>query len=233
MVTQPSPAADAFCSSLREHGLVPLLLPSHLLQAVKPAPSYQSTIEKAKLVIITSQHVFSEQSKIADLPKRDYLTIGPSTERAAHAQGITSTQTPKHASSEGILHMLEGQNLNGKSVVILTGENPRPFLGDSLKKKGANVEYLFFYKRQPTVYTKDTLLHLAKENPVAISVHSGDGLRYLADTLSQNTQSPLWKTPLLLVSERYEPLAKSLGFSGKCLISDDSSAKELISALLA
>lgn len=230
IITQPAPACDRLCDLLREKGIVPLHLPSYRIDYINQVSEQTQRILDADSVIITSQHVF--QGGAANLPNRNYIAIGPRTADVGKTLGLHAITVPDHPSSEGILELPETQAMDDQEVLILSGENPRPQLANTLEERGATVDYLFCYRREPTRYTQETLKHLATENIMAITIHGLDNLRCLADTLSQTPDSPLWATPLLLPTPRYKKPAAELGFKGECLISPSTSPRDLMQTLL-
>jgi|GEM_PF-2039135 len=230
IVTQPTPACDTLCDLLRGEGIVPLHLPSYRIDYIDGVSEQKERIQDADWVIITSQHVF--QQGAANLPDRHYIAIGPRTAKVGKSFGLNHITVPDHPSSEGILELPETQAMDDQDVLILSGENPRSKLASTLEERGASVDYLFCYRREPTHYTQETVKHLTTENIIAITIHGLDNLRCLADTLSQAPESPLWKKPLLMPTARYKKVARELGFCGDFLVSASTSPTDLMKTLL-
>ena len=108
-------------------------------------------------------------------------TIGQGSVRALHDYGVTNVIAPQDRfDSEALLAMPELKNIEGWSVVIFRGNGGRKLLGDTLKARGAKVEYVTCYQR--TKPHQDATM-LLTANPDAITVTSSEALGYLWDML--------------------------------------------------
>ncbi len=216
IITQPAPASDALCAAVRACGMVPLCMPAYQIvyRPLIDVKRCQQNWCQAKHVIVTSQHCVPSMRSLFSHQRRVWA-VGPTTQQALEAAGCDTVQCPETYSSEGLLAMPALQQVATDDVMIFCGDNARPLLCDSLRERGAVCEQVICYHRERAIYTSDTLKQMAAEQPAVMTIHSADGLRFIAQALSQDKASPLWACPLLHVHARYVALAQELGFTGQ------------------
>ena len=74
--------------------------------------------------------------------------LGPGTAAELKKFGVREMITPEaDFDSEALLDALSGLQFAGKSVVIFRGQGGRELLGESLRQRGAQVEYVECYRR--------------------------------------------------------------------------------------
>ncbi|MCX2782746.1 uroporphyrinogen-III synthase [Microbulbifer thermotolerans] len=143
-----------------------------------------------------------------------YYAIGAATTSALRSRGIecvTSESIPDTMDSEALLSLPSLQNVTGQRVLIFRGSGGRTLMGDTLRARGARVDYCELYRR---VLPADALPQLQQYNvqPDAISVHSGETLTNLAHCIQQATRPALFGVPVVCPSVRVAGLAGELGF---------------------
>ncbi len=101
--------------------------------------------------------------------------------------GIAQVIAPtERFDSEALLALPELQNVSGWRVAILRGDGGRELLGDTLKARGAQVEYVTCYQRSKPHLDIGALL---AARPDAITVSSSEALGYLWQMLDRTKQS--------------------------------------------
>lgn len=100
--------------------------------------------------------------------------IGGGTRRALERHGVPEVIAPHAgADSEALLALPELRDVRGKRVAIFRGEDGRALLGDTLKERGAHVEYVACYRRRrPATWD-------FRGEAAAIVVSSAEGLENL------------------------------------------------------
>lgn len=140
-------------------------------------------------------------------------TVGKSSELALAKFGIRDVVAPKDRfDSEALLELPGLQDVAGRRVVIFRGDGGRELLGDTLKQRGATVEYVACYRRDKPQIDPAPLLKLWTEGHLdAVTVTSSEGLRNLIDMVGKLGQTWLKKTPLFVPHERIATLARAIG----------------------
>lgn len=134
--------------------------------------------------------------------------------------------------SEGLLALPQMQEISGKRVLIVRGEGGRELLAETLRERGAEVEYAEVYRRSRPEVDNSALMHAWARNEIdIIVVTSGDGLRNLYDMVGQLGRQWLRKTPILVINERLVALARELGLEQAPIIAAEASDSGIVDAL--
>lgn len=156
-------------------------------------------------------------------------TIGKGSAQALHDAGVQHVIAPSDGSdSEALLALPQLQNVRGWQVVIFRGDGGRELLGDTLKARGARVEYLTCYHRsKPQLEFKRLLSPL----PDAITLSSSEALGYLWDGLDKSARAQLSSVPLLVPHTRIASKAQQQGWQK--IILTEAGDDGVMSSLLA
>lgn len=155
--------------------------------------------------------------------------IGQSSVGALHNYGVTNIIAPQNRfDSEALLALPELNQVSGWRTVIFRGNGGRELLGDTLKARGANVEYVTCYQR--TQSHQDASL-LFSANPDAITVTSSEALDYLWNMLDNTGQKQLAAVPLFAPHARIAEAAHKLGWNTVTLT--DAGDDGMLSGLIA
>jgi uroporphyrinogen-III synthase len=156
-------------------------------------------------------------------------TVGQGSVRALRDYGVKNVIAPQDRfDSEALLALPELNQITGWHVVIFRGNGGRELLGDTLKARGAKVEYVTCYQRARP-HQDATLLFAA--NPDAITVTSSEALGYLWDMLDNVTKKRLAAVPLFVPHARIAETANKQGWSE--VMQTDEGDDGLISGLIA
>jgi uroporphyrinogen-III synthase len=116
--------------------------------------------------------------------------------------------------------------------LIIRGNGGREHLKQTLKQRGAHVEYLNAYQRiKPATDTSDLEQYLQNNQIAAIVITSAEGLKNLLEMTPENVTSQLLKVPLLLINKRLVAIAKDAGFRSKLFIATEASDDAILEAL--
>jgi uroporphyrinogen-III synthase len=155
-------------------------------------------------------------------------TIGLSSAQALHDIGISKVISPQQRfDSEALLELPELQQVAGLHVVIFRGDQGRELLGDTLKLRGATVEYASCYQRSKPKQNIDSLL---AQKPDVLSVSSSESLNYLTQMLASSNRSAALAFPLFVSHHRIALAARDLGWQN--VITTDAGDAGLLTGLL-
>ena len=100
----------------------------------------------------------------------------------------------------------------GKRVVIFRGEGGRELLGDTLRERGATVDYVACYRRARPKRDTQPLLRAWDNGEIdAVTVSSSEGVRNLFAMLGERGQRWLKRTPVFAPHARIAANARALG----------------------
>lgn len=216
-VTRPRDQAAPLAQRIAQAGGTPLLFPLLDIAPVAndaPLREQLSRLAQFDLAIFISpnavQYGFAA-IRPADLPPQLRIaTVGQGSAKALRELGITDILAPtERFDSEGLLTLPELQDVAGWNVLIFRGDGGRELLGDTLKARGATVEYAACYRRSKP---QQDIAALLSADPDAISVTSSEALEHLRQML-ENCGSEAWRDlPLFVPHPRIADLARQQGW---------------------
>ena len=201
----------------------PSQLSSHNFVPLANGTDVGSNAEEGNVNVLTEQYnTLPATLKIA--------TVGQGSVRALRNYGIKNVIAPQvRFDSEALLAQPELNQIAGWRVVIFRGNGGRELLGDTLRARGAKVEYVTCYQRARPQHQDATQLLTA--NPDAITVTSSEALGYLWDMLDNVAKKRLAAVPLFVPHARIAETAHKLGW-GEVVLTDEGD-NGLISSLIA
>ncbi len=243
MVTRPEHQASELCELIKQCKGVPVRFPTLEIVSVEDTRSITRTLEHLVYdwVVFISQNAvnFAQQSNNGKITRNSgvrFAAIGRSTAKALATAGLTVDLIPKHGfNSEALLREYEFQQVEGLSFLIVRGQGGREYLADNLRQRGAKVEYLEVYKRiLPKTDVNSIITSLNRHKIDAITITSGEALTNLIDLVSKETQSTLLATPLVVIGDRIQQMAKKIGFKKIAVSAEptDQAVVETVTALI-
>jgi uroporphyrinogen-III synthase len=156
---------------------------------------------------ISARRAFPQDLRVA--------AIGAGSARELERRGVGQVIVPKaRYDSEALLDLPELEDVAGKRIVIFRGDGGRPLLGDTLKARGASVEYVECYRRvKPTADVTPLLAAWARGEVDGVVATSSEGLRNLHAMLGDGGRSALAATPLFVPHPRIAQTARELGLA--------------------
>ncbi len=137
-------------------------------------------------------------------------TIGQGSAQALRELGVARVIAPaERFDSEGLLALPELQSVAGWRVLILRGDGGRELLGDTLKARGATVEYAACYRRSKPQQDIAALLEGA---PDALTVTSSEALDHLWRLPDETRRDSVCDIPLFVPHRRIADLAQQQGW---------------------
>lgn len=221
VVTRPAGQATHLAEALVAQDAHPVLFPvlaiediddtAPLLDAAIRLEQYDwavfvspNAVDKA-LAVVLAHRKWPSSVRVA--------TVGHSSEQALARHGIGNVLAPQERfDSEALLELAPLQEVAGKRVVIFRGDGGRDLFGDTLKTRGAVVDYVTCYRRGKPALDPAPLLKLWQEGRLdAMTVTSSEGLRNLYEMVGKLGQGWLKNTPTFVPHARIAEQARALG----------------------
>lgn len=218
VVTRPRDQAGPLARRIEQAGGTSLVFPLLDISAVQDTTVLREQIARLaqfNLAIFISPNAvhygISAIRAAGELPPYIKIaTVGQGSAKALRESGIAQVIAPtERFDSEGLLALPELQNVAGWHVMIFRGDGGRELLADTLKARGATVEYATCYQRSKPQQDAGVLLTAA---PDAITVTSSEALRYLWQMLDIHAQTSLRNIPLFVPHARIAELALQQGW---------------------
>lgn len=146
----------------------------------------------------------------------DWYAIGGGTAAALLTLGVTAL-TPQHAKSEGLLELPALQQVTGRRLLYIAGEDGRLLIETELERRGATVSRWEVYRRRPDLAAGDALMQI--EVPDVLTAMSGDSVLALDQALPANSRKEWLGKRLVVPSERVAALARQRGFLDPTIVS--------------
>lgn len=221
VVTRPAGQATHLATALYELGAHPVLFPvldiaeladvTPILDAAIRLEEYDwamfvspNAVDKA-LAVILAHRPWPKNVRVA--------TVGHSSEQALARHGLTEVLAPQERfDSEALLELAPFQDVAGQRVVVFRGDGGRELFGDTLKARGAEVDYVTCYQRGKPASDPSPLLRLWQDGRLdAVTLTSSEGLRNLYEMVGKLGQGWLKHTPTFVPHARIAEQARALG----------------------
>ena len=223
VVTRPAGQVAHLATALAGQGAIPVFYPVlEILDIEDPSPVLDVAIrlDSFDLAVFVSPNAIEKALGLI-LPRRSWparlrvAALGKSSERELARNGIKDVISPLlRFDSEALLELPELTDVNDKRVIIFRGDGGRELLGDTLKARGATVEYVTCYRRARPQLDPAPLLKLWEEGRLdAVTLTSSEGLRNFHDMLGRLGQAWLKKTPAFVPHARIAEQAQILGLT--------------------
>lgn len=221
VVTRPAHQAQALAQLIKNAGGRPILFPAIEIRDVKDPWSVTRLVDRLDqydIAIFISPNAVERAMNLINarrkLPLRlQVATIGGASVRALERFGITGVVAPQgRYDSEGLLDLPAFAAISGRRVVIFRGEGGRELLSETLRERGAVVEYAECYRRvKPDLDAAPLLQAWSGKGIDAITVTSSEGLRNFAEMVGPAGCERLPGTPLFVPHPRIAEAAHGLG----------------------
>ena len=190
------------------------------------------------IVIFISSNAVTHGLVYAGLGEAKIAAIGSATRSAIVAAGYAVDIFPAgRADSEHLLLEAELLDVTGMTIRIVRGTEGRELLADTLRTRGAHVDYLSVYERRPAEHDAQALAELdsawASEGIHCAVVMSVDSLRKLVHAVPESCAGQLRKTPLVTPSERVIQTASELLPEAPVQLACGPACDEIMQALTA
>ncbi|MDD4962391.1 MAG: uroporphyrinogen-III synthase [Gallionella sp.] len=211
LVTRPSHQAGGLAQGILAAGGEPVLFPLLEISPVADTAALHAQISQLadyQLAIFISPNAVEQGvaaiRKVGLKPTCRIATVGQASAQVLRALGFDHILVPRERfDSEGLLALPELQDVAGWRVMIFRGDGGRALLGDTLKARGAIVDYATCYQRSTPLPAAIDWHHLD-----AITITSSEALTYLRQLITEAQLS----IPLFVPHPRIAALAQQQGW---------------------
>jgi len=172
--------------------------------------------------------------KIEQLRNISIVAVGKATTQALAKVGLNKVLSPKQGfNSEAVLALPECQLMTKSRCLIVRGDGGRELLADTLRARGATVDYIEVYEKiVPQQNCEQVKAYLWNKDVAAILIYSAVALDNLMLLLAdEKIKESLLSTPLVVISSRVALAAKKIGFK-QIVVAAESSDAAMVNALL-
>lgn len=240
LVTRPAGQAQPLCELIEAEGGHCLRQPLVSIEAPSDTPAAIAALEQvadADILIFTSRNaVAGAQSLLPSWrPAGRLAAIGEATRRAVEAntdwcRGIEVLAPERDFRSESLLAMPAMQAVQDRRIAIMTGEGGRGTLADVLTQRGARVQQVPVYRRQPCSVDEPRMRALLGEADATI-VTSGEALEHLIRLVPSGMDAVLRHLQLVVPSNRVLKMALEFGFEHRPLLPEKMNNESMVAVL--
>lgn len=223
-VTRPQEQADSLCQRIEAAGGRAIRFP---VLAIGPAPdnapleAIVPRLDAFDLAFFVSPNAIQYALDFV-LARRAWpaglrvATVGKGSEQVLRQRGFAHPIVPQDGfDSESVLALPEfaAAAVHGRKVLIFRGDGGRDLIRDSLRERGADVEYVSCYRRSCPQLDPAILLQPAACGQLdALLLTSSEGVRNLAAMLGEEGLQALAAVPVFASHARIAAQAREAGF---------------------
>lgn len=220
--TRPQHQANTLTDQLKKMGHHVIELPLFSIETI----FFSAATDHSDMMIFVSANAVSAYFEQSKWVAKTVIAIGPATKAALEKEAISWAICPEHYASEGLLAMPCLQEIHNKSIKIICGERSKPLLKQELQARGAIVENVVCYRRNPIEYAITVLLP-ALSSVTDIVITSGESFEALLDLFKTHTTWLLEKN-IYVINDALRIGAERLGF--RSVIQAENATNEAIMA---
>lgn len=244
LVTRPDSRGQELVNMLNEKQIFAIHQPLFTIEAGQELPLLPSVLSRLK----PDDYIFAVSPNAVDYASRTlidtgfhfrtdlkYFAVGQRTAKYFTEKAEQAVIYPiESENSEGVLDLPEMQILQDKTILILRANSGRELLAEKAIQRGANIQYLECYRREPVKEELPEKLGLCKRLGVdTIVVTSSEILTSLYEQTKENHREWLFDCHLVVVSNRIAKIAKQMGWQpAKIALSDKADNLSLMNTLL-
>lgn len=239
LVTRPEHQAGEIVAAIESAGGEAIRFPVIDIEPLE-TPDVERKLEKlppADITIFISANAVIFGLPYLDGEKTAVAAIGPTTRSTIESAGRHVDIFPSGGyDSEHLLEEPELQHVSGRNIRIIRGEGGRELLAETLRKRGATVDYLEVYRRQTRMYSTTLLSgleHRWRDGQIqCVIAMSVDTLNKLMDILPAGIQELLAATALVTPSARVMQTASDRIPEANLILADSPKTDDMIRALI-
>lgn len=244
LVTRPAHQSQHMIELLESAGATTLAFPSIEITPVSPNQELKQRLDeltKYRMIIFISANAVEFGLKIIEKAAKSInhatiVAIGNSTANALHKHHIpVAIQPGENFTSEALLQLpaMQAEQIAGNDILIVRGTGGRTYLAETLRSRGARVDYMEVYQRSRPESDTSALIELWAAGGIhMVTVTSNESLKNLYDMLDKNGQDYLLNTPLVVPGQRCADLATQLGFRNSIEIAASATDEDMLDAIV-
>ena len=240
VVTRPAHQAQALCELIESEGGEAIRfavldiepkIDAQVLQKIQQLGEYHVALFISPNAVNCALPAIKQHGGLP--PALRIGAVGKATAAALREWGYEVSIYPKERfDSEALLALPELQAVRDKHIIIFRGVGGRELLADSLRQRGAHVDYAECYiRRKPDSDPSLLWDHWARHALDIIIITSVEGLMNLIEMVGEYARERLFSTPLLVVSDRMAQEARRLGFGADIVCAAKAGDQQLMEAL--
>lgn len=224
LVTRPIEHAEALATGIRAAGGEAILFP-----AIQIVPVFDTALSrcltraaKADAAIFISPNaarcgLAALDAQAVSLANVRIYALGAGTARELMQRGVTNVIQPDGQDSEALLALPSLQDVAQQRMVIFRGVGGRALLADTLRARGAQVEYAECYRRVRPAHDAAPLLQRWSDGQIdAVTITSAESLHNLVCMLGEAGAALLRATPVFVPHEKIAQSARAAGIAQVC-----------------
>ena len=219
LVTRPVHQSAALAEGIRAAGGEALLFQALEIVPLDPhsLASRLSRLSDYDMAIFISPNAarfgMAAVREVATLPDEiEVFAVGPGTAKTLETLGLSGVTMPPGQDSEALLALPQLEQVAGKRIAIFRGIGGRPLLADTLRARGATVDYVECYRRRCPDADAGPLLQRWTEVS-AVTIASTETLQNLAAMLGDSGAGLLRAIPLFVPHAKIAEAARMSGMT--------------------
>jgi len=244
LVTRPAAQAKTLCRLIREQDGEAIELPAIDIRPPENTADVEerlARIETYDLGIFVSRNAVIWTKKLLGdnrylLGEIPLLAIGEGTANELSRAGFDNVEhVAGRSDSEALLQLpvLQEKSVRDKNILVFRGEDGREVLTETLRKRGASVDYAEVYRRVVPVYSAAEINRaFGPKAPDIVVVTSSEGLKNLLGMLSSEWRERLLKSQLVTIGDRIAELTREEGFQNTPVVAEHATDEGLLAAIL-
>jgi uroporphyrinogen-III synthase len=236
LVTRPARQAGGFAQKLAALGANPVVFPAIVILP----PANTESLERAQATLRDYDFAVFVSGNAVEYGVSDpqnwpatliAMAPGPGTAEALAAIGIAGVRIPETTfDSSGLLALPEFARVGGKRVAIFRGSGGRDELGETLRARGARVDYIECYRRARPQSGASGLVEAFLDGRIdAVAISSSEGLDNLWAVVTGAARAAWQSCATFVPHPRIAAKARELGLD---VIETASTDAGLIAGLL-
>ncbi|MDH4108508.1 MAG: uroporphyrinogen-III synthase [Gammaproteobacteria bacterium] len=240
LVTRPAHQSADLIAAIEAEGGTAISFPVMDIVGRDPAvvESELAALRPADIVIFVSANAVDHGLLALGAGRPAVAVVGPATARALEDAGIPVDIRPAAAfDSEHLLAEPALVSVAGKTVTIVRGESGRELIAETLRARGARVQYLSVYRRIPHEFAQQETDDIEEAwlggRIHAVVIMSVAAFSALCESLPLSCAGVLRTARLVAPSERVIKTIQERLPDARCILAPGPQAADVVGALVA